>query len=188
MRRSVIRQLILGLLPGISLLAGGCEKGRPEPPQSFAIWENGRLALGYGMGANLGSGPSDWVRIVDDAIRMDYPDGQNWGAVSITVGGDPVDPPRPSEDFSGYSILSVELRGESGGDSVLIGIKDCDDPDTGQEARLLAAGIPAGWTTYEFELDRFTTADLTRLYVPVEFVFVGRHGQAVSVRDVRYLP
>src|SRR5438270_8524257 len=67
-------------------------------------------------------------------IRMEYLGGSNkngspasWGALFITVGGDPRDPPRPSEDFSAFPAVILDVRGKSGGEKPLWGFKTNKD-------------------------------------------------------------
>jgi hypothetical protein len=160
-------------------------------PVFHCIYIGTTLCSGYDMGVDDSAGRRDWVTDMDGYMRMAYPGGLDWGAVFITV-GPPRDPPRPGQDFSAYRFLSVELRGERGGESVNIGIKDNDDPDDGREKKLLASGLTTSWQTFTFALSDFRTADRadpTRLYVVIEFVFEpGWPGQTVYFRNVKYLP
>ena len=74
----------------------------------------GELSTGYDMGVDSSSGKKDWVKKTNDYILMDYPKGQNWGAVFFTV-GKPTNPPRPYVDMSTYKKLEIELRGVANG-------------------------------------------------------------------------
>ena len=56
---------------------------------------------------------------------MSYPAGASWGAVFITI-GKPKDPPRPSQDLAAFDTLLVEMKGESGGEELDIGLKTSD--------------------------------------------------------------
>jgi len=125
--------------------------------------------------------------MTEGAMKMAYPPGQSWGAVFITV-GQPKDPPRPWKDYSSFRAISVDLRGEIGGESVEVGIKDSSDPDDGSETKILVPQLSTGWQTYEFPLSSFDTADLEKLYVVTEFVFAGPTSQTVYFRNVRYFP
>jgi hypothetical protein len=117
---------------------------------------------------------------------MDYPSDQDWGAVFVTVGRSRI-PPRPSRDLSGFKRLSVELRGAKGGESVSIGIKDATDPDDGSETKVEVPNITTEWKPYVLSLSQFSTVDLHRVHIPIEFVFDGPAKQ-VWFRDVSYLP
>jgi exo-beta-1,3-glucanase (GH17 family) len=161
----------------------------PQPPsrQVRTVFDSRGLAFGYDMGVDSSYQKRDWLRQVGDGMMMAYPAGQTWGAVFITVGR-PVDPPRPWKDFSSFHMLRVDLRGEKGGESLDIGIKDYADPDNGTESRVHVSSLPTTWLTYQFPLSSFRTADLERLYVPVEFVFSGSDPQTVYFRNVHFLP
>lgn len=151
------------------------------------IFDGRGLAAGYDMGVDSSSQRRDWLQQVGDGMMMAYPAGQAWGAVFITVGR-PVDPPRPWKDFSSFHTLRVELRGQSGGEFVDIGMKDYADPDDGSESKVRVSNLSTDWRTYEFPLSSFATADLQRLYVPVEFVFSGLAQQTVYFRNVQFVP
>lgn len=173
----------------------GVEPSPPSPvrqnrlavdPDSVHPVYREKLSSGYDVGVNTSGGLTDWVHRDASGICMDYPAGQEWGAVFITV-GKPKDPPRPSRDLSAFKKLSLELRGATGGESVWIGIKDSSDPDDGSEIKKHVSGLTTTWTRYEWPLSEFFTADFRRVYVPVEFVFDGP-AKKVCFRNVSYLP
>jgi exo-beta-1,3-glucanase (GH17 family) len=158
------------------------------PPQPHWIYYGPRLAPGYDMGVNTSGGLTDWVTDMGGYMRMDYPGDQDWGAVFITV-GPPEDPPRPSRDLSAYQTLSLELRGEVGGEDVWIGLKDNTDEDDGSETKIKVSGLTTDWQTITLPLSDFVTADPTRLYVVTEFVFEqGTPAETVYFRRIQYLP
>jgi exo-beta-1,3-glucanase (GH17 family) len=158
------------------------------PLQPHWIYYGPMLACGYDMGVDTSEGRTDWVRDMDGYMCMDYPSGQDWGAVFITV-GPPRGFPRPGKDLSDYQWLSLELRGGSGGEVVSIGLKDNTDRDDGSETKIEVPDLTRKWQTETFELWRFRTADLRRLYVVIEFVFEpGTPPETVCFRRIRYLP
>lgn len=171
------------------LLAALFPQAGPPPASRLmrTIFDSRGLAAFYDMGVDSSNRRRDWLQRTSDGMKMAYPAGQAWGAVFITVGR-PVDPPRPWKDFSPLHTLSVDLRGETGGESVQIGIKDATDPDDGTETKALVSNLSTQWRTYQFPLSTFGTADLTRLYVVSEFVFSGSTAQIVYFRNVRFLP
>jgi hypothetical protein len=160
---------------------GTCEKDESELPIYV-----GQLAEGYDIGVDSSEGLTNWLTDLNGSMRMEYPSNQDWGAVFITV-GPPVDYPRPSVDLSSYNILSVDIKGEMGGEVVAIGIKDDKDPDDGTETLIEINSLTTDWETYTYPLSDFTTADLTRVYVGIEFVFIGKNGRTVFFKDVKYL-
>ena len=148
------------------------------------VFVDGRLAPGYDMGVNTSGGLSNWVTAVDGAICMDYPANQQWGAVFITVGR-PRQRPRPGRDLSDYDAILLEIRGEQGGESVEVGLKDNTDPDDGSESKVRLGLSGSDWETHEISLSRFRTADLTNLYVVAEFVF-GTTPATVCFRRIEF--
>ncbi|MBU0510076.1 MAG: hypothetical protein KJ638_00030 [Chloroflexi bacterium] len=140
------------------------------------------------MGVDTSGGLTNWVTNMDGYMCMAYPDVQSWGAVFITF-GKPTDPPRPGQDLSSYQTLSLELRGEVGGEDVRIGLKDNKDRDDGNETKILVSNLTTSWQTCTFPLSGFYTTDLTRLYVVTEFVFdSGIPSETVCFRHIQYLP
>ncbi len=120
-------------------------------------------------------------------MRMEYPSKQKWGAVFI-VSGFVAEQPRPYENFSKFKTLSFELKGELGGENVMIGIKDRNDPDDGSESKILLCHLKNEWTSFNVPLILFKNADLSKLYVVIEFVFEGELEQTVHFRNIKYIP
>jgi hypothetical protein len=148
------------------------------------VFLNGRLGSGLNMGVNTSGGRTDWVKASGNEMCMSYPSGQSWGAVFITM-GKPTQPPRPSKDFSAYRKIVLELKGAKGGEAVLVGLKDNQDPDDGSEAKI-RLNLTKDWGNYEIKLaENFHTADLKKLYVVTEFVFESQ-AQTVCVRKIQF--
>ncbi len=156
----------------------------PQALQTKDILIGTRLVLGYGMGVNSSGGRTDWLKKEDGFMSMSYPAGQEWGAVFVTVGRLKA-PPRPSQDFSAYNFLSVEMKGQTGREEVEIGVKTNTQDDDGLETKL-PVKLSADWRTYNFALDKFTGTDAKRLYVVIEFVFTGDEAQSVFFRNIKY--
>ena len=138
------------------------------------------------MGFDSSTKHKDWVKTVSDYIRMEYPKGSTWGAVFVTV-GEPTDTSRPYIDLSDYKKVSLELRGEENGETILIGLKDNTDPDDGSETKVRISNITTQWQTYEIELSRFRTANLHKLYVVTELVFE-RDPKILFLKNIKFLP
>jgi len=154
----------------------------------------GRLSTHYDIGVD--SDPDhehEWMRPSNGELRMSYPDGQHWGSVFITV-DKPRSSSRPWKDFSQFTKLSMEMRGEKGGEQVEIGIKNRTDPDNGHETRIVRT-LTRGYQRYDFSLNKFASKthlavpkDLEQLYVVVEFVYQGPRAETVYARNIRYEP
>jgi hypothetical protein len=162
---------------------------RIRPPiLGHPIYMGTELTTGYSMGVDTSGNRTDWVADMNGHICMAYPSGQSWGAVFVTV-GEPTHPPRPGQDLSSYATLSLELRGEAGGEQVWVGIKDNTDPDNGRETKVLVTGLTTEWQTVTFPLSGFHSADLANVYVVTEFVFESTTpAETVCFRNIQYLP
>ena len=141
------------------------------------------------MGVDDSAQRRNWIRNMEDYIRMEYPGASlDWGAVFITFGPSR-NPPRPGQDLSQYTRISMELRGASGKECVRVGIKDNTDPDNGGETKIRRCIPNLDWETFTFPLSEFDTADLTKLYVVAEFVFEQEdtgQPQTVDFRNIVY--
>src|SRR4029077_16866645 len=107
--------------------------------------------------------------------------------------GTPVDlPNRPWKDFSAFDVLSVEMRGERGGEKVWLGVKTDSSPDDGGENKKELT-LTTEFTWQDIPLSDLASSrlivprDLARLYVVCEFVFSDQ-AKTVYVRNVRYKP
>lgn len=162
----------------------------PEWKKSIAFEKNGmmmlngRLKLGLDYGADTSDRKDQWVSLENDLFCMSYPANQKWGVVFITIGR-PSNPPRQSEDFSNYKRLSIEMKGEFGGEKVEISIKDKQDPPDGSEDKS-EVELTDQWKIYEFDiLSEFTTANLHDIYIVTEFVF-GTEAQNICVKNISF--
>ncbi len=179
--------VLIGLLPA----PGGAQEG-------YEVLAEGRLnpLARMGMGVDDSEQLRNWLSQAEGSLSLAYPGRLGWGAVTVTVGGAPVPAPHPHQDFSSYSTLAVEMRGERGGECVMVGIKDFDDPDDGSEPKV-EQRVSGDWQTYRFELmasfseprhPARSPLDLSRLYVTTEFVFpcVTNDAATIYVRGIRF--
>lgn len=166
------------------------ENAKKDLKETISSWTDpivfikGKLGSGLNMGVNTSDGITDWVRVSNN-ITMKYPGRQSWGAVFITI-GEPTQPPRPARDYSKYNKLLIEMKGEKGGESVLIGLKDKDDPDDGSESKT-RLNLTRQWGIYEIKIkENFITTDLKKLNVVSEFVFESKP-QTIFVRKIQFV-
>lgn len=156
-------------------------------------WPNYKLGLAdsFVPGA-IGSSPNasseegsyslDIVEQKDNAFHLSYPGGADWSTWFFVVRGS--SSKRPSQDFSMFNKLVLELKGDVGGEIFMVSIKDQDDPDDGTQTNV-ELQLTEQWKTYEIDLARFETADLRKLHVAMSFIF-GKEPQSFSVRTIRY--
>jgi len=156
------------------------------PNQDGAIiFEGGKLSSGLDMGINTSGGQTNWATNSNGIINMSYPPNQSWGAVFITVGKPTSSYPRPSRDFSNYKTLEIELKGATGNEDVLVGLKGREDSDDGSETKVRVSKLSKDWKYYSLELAQFNPIDLKHLYIVTEFVFDG-DTKTIFVRNIRF--
>jgi hypothetical protein len=146
-------------------------------------------STGFGMGVDDGDQLRTWTKEETGYLAFNYPGNLGWGAVFITVGGDPKQPPRPFIDISSCQKLSIEMKGKNGNEVINIGIKDKSDPDNGTETKK-SVSLTSEWKIYEFNLTDFKTCNLKELYVVTEFVFPGNTADSsttVYLKNIRFL-
>jgi hypothetical protein len=163
------------------------------PPNTLYIMDGVELCADrspagkYTIGADTSSQRRDWLTRSGDALKMAYPPGQAWGAVFLTV-GDPIPPgSRPGQDLSHCHTLQVDLRTDTDGATLSIGMKDKDQPDDGTEPKIRVTPTKT-WATKTFRLTNLTGIKLSAVYVVIEFVFEPNDPpQIVYFRNVRLL-
>jgi len=116
-------------------------------------------------------------------IKVDVPNVE-WAVFYIRNRADAFSE-RPAKDFSRFSEVELTLRGELGGEQVFLALKDSTDLDDGLESRFPIT-LTTEWTAHRVPLSSFETADLSDLFVPMSFVFLGG-GQTIYVKDIEFL-
>lgn len=125
----------------------------------------------------------DSIRRADNSLLLSYDGGSEWAAIFLHVRG--ASTSRASLDFSAFDRLQLELKGDAGGEEVLVNIKDSTDPDDGSQTNI-PLQLTDQWQTFEIDLARFENADLSHLHVVLGFLFFEEQ-QSFSVRNARYL-
>jgi hypothetical protein len=163
-----------------------------QPPPSRLVREifvGPRLSAFYNMGVDSSGHKREWVAVRDGELKMLYPANQQWGTVFITV-GKPADHGRSWKDFSEFKFLTLELRGEDGGEPVEISIKDRSAPNDGE--RRVSVKLGTRYQSYSFPLADFASPrfrvprDLDEIYVVAQFVFTRENARTVYARNIRY--
>lgn len=88
-------------------------------------------------------------------------------------------------DFSPYSSVYLEMKGDVGGEVFDVTMKDVNDPPDGSESRV-EIQLTDKWKVYEIETKQFVTADMNRIMVPLAFVFEGSEGKKIKVRSIQF--
>ena len=126
-----------------------------------------------------------------NALRLSYPGGvpdpefESWAAIWFSVNDS--DLGRPFRDFSTYDTLQLELKGDLGGESILVNMKDRDDPDDGSQTNIELV-LTDQWQSYEVDLARFENADLSKLTIVTGFLYLDQFEPvSFSIRNARFI-
>jgi hypothetical protein len=128
----------------------------------------------------------------DSALGIAYPGidqlgGSNWAAIFIEVGKFTPSTSRYSKDFSAFGTLRLEMKGEHGGETFWIHLKDTGDPDDGTQSNIPVT-LTDEWQTYDFDLASFETANLSKLFIVTGFLFEQQPEPVkFSVRNITFL-
>jgi len=120
---------------------------------------------------------------IGDSLHIDYYGGAAWAG--IWLGSSSVSSNRQGLDYSTYDKLLLELKGDAGGEKILVNIEDAEDPADGTSTRI-ALQLSDSWQTYEIDLADFETADLSILYTAFGFVFL-EEPVSFSVRTAKFV-
>lgn len=157
-----------------------------QSPSPYVVYDGNKLTIGYDVGVDSSERMHNWFKDRGNEFVMNYPGGQTWGAVFITVGkakGFPQE--RQFKNFSNLKTLIISMKGAKGGEKVDIGIKDRTDPDDGSETKKTVT-LTNTYSEYRFALNEFSTADLQNLYVVTEFVFGNNSPCKVFVNSIKF--
>ena len=159
--------------------------GQGETIWNGDILTGSQLTEGFDMGINTSGGQTGWLEAQQGCLAMKFPANQNWAAAFVTAG--PVtDTSRETRDVSAFKSLVIEMKGEKGGEQVLIGVKTNVQPNDGKETKIPYTLKP-DWFTYTIPVAELKSPDLHHLYVMTEFVYLGREPQSVYVRSIKYV-
>lgn len=87
------------------------------------VFVGSTLEKPFDLGIDTNRQRRDWLTLKPGVLTAAYPAGQQWGAMFITAGRQAPPGNRPSIDLSRYRSLSVELRANTNGQRVRLGIK-----------------------------------------------------------------
>ena len=119
----------------------------------------------------------------DERYLIDYRGGADWAVVFFTIRSS--SEVRASKNFTNFGKLRLEIKGELGGEKLLVHMKDSTDPDDGSQTNI-EVQITDHWKTYDIDLARFENADLGHLHVALGFLF-DAEAVAFSVRNAKFI-
>ena len=101
------------------------------------------------------------MQIDSNEIKIKYPTGLRYGTIQFThskIKSHEVN----SVDYSGYKTISLELKGELGGEKVSITFLDTDDLGDGSEVWVPLV-LTDQWKTYQISLDKSPKTNFSAL-------------------------
>jgi hypothetical protein len=122
-------------------------------------------------------------RRIGDSLHFAFRGGAEWAGVWLVAGADSTS--RQAPDYSMYDTLLLELKGDIGGERIIINMEDMEDAADGSSTRYELM-LNDEWQSYEIDLAEFETADLSILSVPLGFVFL-ETPVSFSVRTARFV-
>lgn len=124
------------------------------------------------------------IEYEDGYVVLNYPaDTFLWGSPYFTI--DALNGRVTEMDFSKYTKVILQMKGEKGGEEFFLMMKDKFDPPDGNESRV-AIKLTDTWETYETSTSQFKTADMKIIETPLGFVFLGDTGLTIHVKSVKF--
>lgn len=124
------------------------------------------------------------INFENDYVILDYPSNTLlWGSPYFAI--EALNGRVTEMDFSKYTKVILEMKGEQGGEEFALMMKDKFDPPDGTESRV-AIKLTDTWETYEVPTAQFKTADMKIIETPLGFVFIGDQGLKIHVRSIRF--
>jgi hypothetical protein len=127
----------------------------------------------------------EYMRLDQDYLNVSYPGGEPWQFLFLRPGTLDITVRRPSLDYSPFDRIRLELRRYSGCDDLRLVLKDAKDADDGSQANVRLE-LSDQWKVYDYDLSRFSDADLAELHVVTGFL-MDEAPCSFAIRDVRFL-
>ncbi len=145
---------------------------------------NGKIPPDFGMiYAHSGKELYEGIVQEDEALMITYPEKMfEWGAPYFKINA--LKGRVKEMDFTRYKNLSLEMKGELGGEQFTLMMKDKYDPPDGSESRVDIT-LTNTWEKFEVPIDQFETADKKIIEIPMGFVFIGDEGKTIYIRSIQ---
>lgn len=126
------------------------------------------------------------IQLQDGALHIDHAGGADWAVLYWGPLTDATSTGIAYLDFSRFHKLRLELKGDRGGETIKVHVKDVNYPnDIGPVSVDLV--LSDDWQTWEIDLARFAPNDTSRLHVALGFlIFPADEPLGFSVRSARY--
>lgn len=150
----------------------------------LSVLNNGQVPTAFKLNYAASGLYSDHFSKQKDYLTIEYPENTYaWGSCSFMV--DALYGRVNEMDFSAYSTVFLEMKDDVGNEVIDIAMKDINDPPDGSESRV-SIGLTTNWKGYEIKTNRFKTANVIKIMVPVGFVFEGSAGKKIHLRSIQF--
>jgi hypothetical protein len=128
----------------------------------------------------------DSIQLQDGALHIDHAGGADWAVVYWGPLTDGTSTGIAYLDFSRFHKLRLELKGDRGGETIKVHVKDVNYPNDIDPVSIDLM-LSDDWQTWEIDLAEFAPNDFSRLHVALGFlIYPAREPLAFSVRTARY--
>jgi len=150
----------------------------------ISILINGQIPTGFEPKYAASGLIENYYSNKEDYFVIEYPENKYaWGSPYFEINA--LEGRVNEMDFSNYTKIFIEMKGEIGGEQFEIAMKDKNDPPDGTESRVKME-LTDQWKIYEIETSKFKTADMQLIMVPLGFVFEGPVGRKIHVRSIQF--
>lgn len=146
-------------------------------PKYFVLYTGGMFAPGFMVSDSLSSGTIDIIDNYCNYMSVEYPSWGQLGLVYIFSIN--------KNDFSNFDTLSIDLKGDVGGEVVNIGISEILPKENGIGTHVQRK-ITSEWQSYSIQLSEFDDIDLKSIKVPFSLLLNGREKISFKFRNIIY--
>ena len=130
-----------------------------------------------------GADLNNWSEIDSNKINIRYPKELGYGVIRF-VDSKIKNSLATRIDYSGYTSISLELKGDIGGESVFIAFLDTDDFADGSETRVPLV-LSDRWETYEIDLDMYQATNFNALIESPVIVLLSE-AVSFSIKNIEF--
>jgi len=148
------------------------------PPKTYYIVKDGQIICGCDIGCNTSEDLTNWIVEENTYWKAVFPPNQEWATVFILC-----DPPL---NLSYYNLLSLEFKGEFGGEKISIAVNDTIGEDLAQISSI-GWKFPSEWKEEPFSLFHFKQVDWSKIYIPIQFINRESQAKTIYFKNVKYI-
>ena len=146
--------------------------------KTYYIVKDAEILCGCDIGCNTSSGLTDWIIREDSCWKVAFPPNQLWATIFILC-----DPPL---NLSYYNFLSLEIKGDVGGEKISIAVNDTIGEDLDQISSI-SWNFPSEWKEQSFSLSHFKQVDWSKIYIPIQFINRDSQPKTIYFKNIKYI-